>query len=143
MRSPDGGGRAPSMSPAIFNTAWRPSEYSSARSSAISFENIVRDSAPYTVASNRPRMTMASRSSSNVNPSAPPRSAGLVGGVELTAVANVVDQLARIRHARVPHHVHDDAADGGQIGVLDVAFPVEARRIAELAARGAGVGELF
>src|SRR5262245_13875426 len=103
MRSPDGGGNAPSMSLPSFITAMRPAEYSSERLSAMRFDDSVRDSAPYTVAVIRLRMTIASSSSSSVKP----RASGLFVGV--TAISNEIEQLDGVGIALVPEDVEDDA----------------------------------
>src|SRR5512143_2582912 len=97
----------------------------------------VRDSDPYTVAVIRLRMTMASNSSSSVKPLA------LRLFVRVTAVTDEVEQLDGVRIALVPEDVQEDAADGGDVGVLDVAFPIETRHLRELAVRSAGVRPLL
>src|SRR5262245_28670913 len=86
-------------------------------------------------------MTMASISSSSVKPPVPVHRA--LQGVGLTAIADVVNDLARVRIVVVPHHFHVHPANRRQRGLLDLAFPAEPGRVREVAPRQADVGKLL
>src|SRR4051794_38617786 len=89
-------------------------------------------------------MTIASISSSSVNPAGPPRgSERLAIFVCLAAIANIIDELAGARHVFVPNDAQDDTPDRRQVGVFDLTFPIKAGIIGELAATRARIGKLL